>query len=524
VVSAFVIPNSLYSIEQTEAAKKAIRAQVTPVTQSYIAGETIVLRGQVINDVLWEALQQFGLVRPVDNTANYMGSAALVIMLSGFMVLYLRKRPDHPMDDLISLILIAILFLLFLFGTRSVIPNRAIIPYLFPLPAFGLTIAVLFNAELGMVLSLVLSILAAYQLPNALDLSLFYTLSSFCGILVIGQARRVSSFIWAGFVTGIAGAAVILAYRLPEALTDWVGLATLIGTAMFNGLASASVTLLLQFLFAQILGLTTALQLLEISRPDHPLLQFLLRNAPGTYQHSLQVANLAEQAAEAIGADALLTRVGAIYHDAGKALNPLYFIENQIPGKLNPHDDLDPVTSAATIIQHVYDGVTLAKKHRLPPRIQYFITEHHGTMLTRYQYTKAVEAAGGQAENVSKEAFRYPGPRPRSRETALLMLADGCEARARAELPKDEVELRQLIQRVFDYCRSEGQLDDTRLTLKDLNTAMESFINTLRSIYHPRIVYPELKTNPPLSEPHNGTATVDYKSSSNSIPTIPLSK
>ena len=348
--------------------------------------------------------------------------------------------------------------------------------------------------------------------------------AAYVEFLSIGKARRVSSFIWAGLAIGAAGSAVILGYRLTDTQTDWFGLATLVGTAMFNGIASASMTLLFQFLFAQMLGLTTAMQLLEISRPDHPLLQFLLRNAPGTYQHSLQVSNLAEQAAEAIGADALLTRVGAIYHDAGKAVNPLYFIENQVPGNLNPHDDLDPLTSSATIIQHVSDGLAMAKKYRLPPRIQNFISEHHGTLLTRYQYTKAVEAASGQAELVDKDLFRYPGPRPRSRETALVMLADGVEARARAELPKDEIELRTLIKRVFEFCQTEGQLDETRLTLKDLTTAIDSFSNTLRGIYHPRIVYPELKPAPATPELPAGEPILDGNSSAQSIPTTPLIK
>jgi cyclic-di-AMP phosphodiesterase PgpH len=235
----------------------------------------------------------------------------------------------------------ALTLLIFLFAARLTIPNRTILPYVFPLPAFGLTIASLFTAEIGLIFSLVLSILAAYGLPNSLDLTLFYILSSLCGILVLGRARRIANFIWAGIAIGVAGTAVVTAYRLPETTTDLFGIATLALAAVFNGFASASLALLLQFLFSQILGLTTSLQLLDISRPDHPLLQFIMRNAPGTYQHSLQVANLAEQAAEAIGADALLVRVGALYHDAGKATNPSFFIENQIPGQGNPHDELD---------------------------------------------------------------------------------------------------------------------------------------------------------------------------------------
>ncbi len=281
-------------------------------------------------------------------------------------------------------------------------------------------------------------------------------------------------------------------YRLQDNLADLVGITTLTLAAFFNGMASASLTLILQFLFAQLLGLATALQLLEISRPDHPLQQFILQNAPGSYQHSLQVAIMAEQAADRIGADSLLVRVGAVYHDAGKALNPLFYIENQIPGKLNPHDDLDPVVSAQTIIRHVPDSVQLAKKYRLPSRIIDFMREHHGTMLTRYQFARALEAARDDPEKVDINLFRYPGPRPQSRETALLMLADGCQARARAELPQDEEELTMLVRKVIAYCQQEGQLDDTRLTLRDLNVITEAFVKTLQNTYHPRIRYPEI--------------------------------
>jgi putative nucleotidyltransferase with HDIG domain len=328
-------------------------------------------------------------------------------------------------------------------------------------------------------------------------------ISSLFGILLLGKGLRIGSFFWSGIGIGAAGSAVILAYRLPDSLTDLVGLATLTGSAFFNGLASASLALILQFLLAQLLGMSTALQLLEISRPDHPLQQLILQNAPGSYQHSLQVAIMAEQAAEKIGSDALLVRVGAIYHDAGKAINPLFFIENQIPGNLNPHDDLDPSVSAQTIIRHVKDGVHLARKHRLPARIIDFMWEHHGTLVTRYQYTKAVETAGNDPNAVNLDNFRYPGPRPQSRETALLMLADGCQARARAELPQDEEEIRALIRKVINYCQQEGQLDDTRLTLRDLNLITESFVKTLQNTYHPRIRYPELSpADKPAPNPH----------------------
>jgi putative nucleotidyltransferase with HDIG domain len=267
----------------------------------------------------------------------------------------------------------------------------------------------------------------------------------------------------------------------------------MLGAALLNGIASTSLTVILQFFLAQFLGMTTALQLMEVSRPDHPLLQLVLRNASGTYQHSLQVANLAEQAAERIRADALLTRVGALYHDVGKVLNPIFYIENQIPGSPNPHDKLDPVTSAGIIIHHVIDGVELARKYRIPKRIRDFIVEHHGTMITRYQYVRALEAADGDESLVDMEQFRYPGPRPKSRETAILMLADGSEARVRAERPKNEEEMRAVVKAVIENRVAMGQLDETELTLEELEQIADSFTGTLRGMYHPRIEYPKLE-------------------------------
>jgi hypothetical protein len=203
---------------------------------------------------------------------------------------------------------------------------------------------------------------------------------------------------------------------------------------------------------------------------------------------------MAEQAAKEIGADQLLTRVGVLYHDAGKAANPSFFIENQIAGDINSHDDLDPYLSAATIIQHVPDGVELAKKYRLPERIIDFVKEHHGTLMTKYFYVKAIEMNNNESSSVDVNEFRYPGPIPQSKETALLMLADGVEARARADKPVNREELEKIIHGVIDFCLKEGQLEDTDLTMKDLNIIVNSFSNTLINTYHPRIKYPELKT------------------------------
>lgn len=500
LVAPLIIPNSTLSEDLTAKARDEAEAAVEPVQRTFAVGQIIVQHGQIVQAEDVEALEVAGLVNQDNTLNNFLGSVALVMILAVFVGLYLYRRRAHPLDDLRSLVLVSLVFNLFLLLVRFAIPYRAILPFIFPVAAFGLTLATSFNLEIGIMFAVVLSILAGYNLPGSLEITVYYLIGSMTGILVLGRGRRIAGFFWASIGISAANFAVILAYRLGDPSTDWLGLATLAGASVTNGLASASLTLILQYAFSQTLGITTALQLLEISRPDHPLLQFILRNAPGTYQHSLQVANLAEQAAEKINADSLLVRVGALYHDAGKALNPQFFIENQVKGKENPHDEIEPALSAAIIINHVKDGLTLARKFRLAPRIQEFISEHHGTQLTRYQYNRALEAANGLAESVDEKLYRYPGPAPRSRETALLMLADGCEARARAELPKNEAELRILVQKVIDYALKEKQLDQTRLTLNDLNKIADSFVSTLMGIYHQRIAYPEAK-QPADSDP-----------------------
>ena len=495
LVSAFITPNSFNSPELTDAARQDARDAVEPIVQTYKPGEMVVAAGQVINAAQLEALETLGLIEPGQQWQDYVGIGALVTLTTTFLGMYFYRSRRKYLFEVRSLVLIALVFIIFLTAARLVIPNRTVVPYLYPLPAFGLLLATLFGLESGLIFSLVICILASYGLPNTLDLMPYFLLSSLTGVLVLGQARRVWTFFRSGIAIAGAGIAMILAFRIPFTEMDWVGIATLIGAALFNGIASASITLLLQYFLAQTLGLTTPLQLLEISRSDSPLLQYFLRHAPGTYQHSLQVANLAERGAESIGADALLTRVGALYHDVGKTAKPTFFIENQVPGNINTHDDIDPVESSNSITEHVREGVRLARKYRLPRRIDDFILEHHGTMLTRYQYTKAIEAAGGDETKVNPEQFRYPGPRPQSRETALLMLADGTEARVRAMKPQSEDELAKIVHNAIEHVQVSGQLDDTQLTLSDLNKIAEAFIATLRGTYHPRIEYPKEKNN-----------------------------
>lgn len=515
LVEPFVIANSFYNEELTRSAREKAAAGVTPIMRSFQAGETIVQRGQVLKAEDIEALQAFGLVQPKPDVGFWLQSVLVAFLIVTYLFLYIRRKKAIISDMRLLTVMIA-LFLLFLYTAR-VLPTDNLFPYVFPYAAFSMVIAALVvNSEVAMLTSLGLAILIAYAQPNALELLMYTLVSSQFSVLALGKARRIVSFIIAGLTGGAAGALVLIVLIRLSGPTDPISIIYITAAVLFGGIASAGFALLLQFVSAQYLGFSTALHLIDISRPDHPLLRMLLTNAPGTYQHSLQVANLAEQAAERINADVLLVRVGAIYHDIGKALNPAFYIENQVAGATNPHDQLDPTVSARIIISHVADGLNLARKYRLPRRIQDFISEHHGTMIARYQYARAVQMAGGDESKVDIEQFRYPGPKPRSRETAILMLADGCEARVRAEMPKDEQTLRQVIKSVFDHRIAMGQLDETPLTLRDLSELMDAFSTILRNVYHPRLIYPKLE-----EESESAPATSQDQASSEETP-IPL--
>jgi putative nucleotidyltransferase with HDIG domain len=501
LVSPLVAVNSFYSPELTETARQAAREAVQPVTQSYREGQTIVLRGQVVSDVIFEALTNAGLIQLKNPVYEYLGAAVVVIISALMVALYYYRRKTTFLSDLRSLLLLAGLFLVFLITARVIMPNRTLLPYLIPVPAFALLVAALFGLERGVVFGLLMGVLAAYGTPDGMALMPYYLLTSLCGVLAMGEARRITQFFYA--VAGVAGSgmAVVAAYRLAFTDTDWIGIVTLLGAALLYGIVSSALVLPLQYLLAQFLGVTTPMQLLEISRPDSPLLNYFLQRAPGTYQHSLQVANLAEQAADRIGADTLLTRVGALFHDIGKATNPLFFVENQPPSQIDSHDDLPPEESAATIIRHVTDGLELGQKYRLPRRLRDFIQEHHGTLITRYQYNRAVQLAGGDASRVDESKFRYPGPSPRSKETALLMFADGVEARARAERPTTDDEIRTIVSGVIESRQKYGQLNNTPLTQRDLSDITDSFVATLQVTYHPRLDYPKEQTTVTIESP-----------------------
>ena len=313
LVQAFVIPNSLYDGQLTDAARQEARSNVAPVTRSFMTGEIIIQAGKVITVTDYEALQQYGLAQPNNRWQDILSSAGLTIITAAIFIFYLRRNPELFSGNMgiRKLTVLVSLFLLFLIIARLSIPGHAVLPYVYPVMGFALTISALFSAELALISVVPLTYLIPYGLADAQVLTIYYLLGSMFGVFVLRRAHRLTSFFWSGAAIAIAGSMVAIAYRIIQPTADWVGMATLALAATINGIASASIGLIFHYYLSPLLGKIAHLQLIELSRPDHPLQQLLLRNAPGTYQHSLQLANLVEQAAETIGADATLARVGA---------------------------------------------------------------------------------------------------------------------------------------------------------------------------------------------------------------------
>jgi putative nucleotidyltransferase with HDIG domain len=326
-----------------------------------------------------------------------------------------------------------------------------------------------------------------FMAGGSLELTVYALAGGLIASLSLYRVESLSAFLWAGVYVALANLAVILAFHWPSQDYDAVKLLTLAGFSLVNGGLSASLTLAGFYLLGTLFDITTSLQLMELARPTHPLLRELLLKAPGTYHHSILVSNLAEEAASRIGADPLLARVGAYYHDVGKIVRPYFFVDNQVEG-INVHERLDPRTSAQIVISHVKDGLDLAKKYRLPSKVRDFIPQHQGTGLATYFYCKARE---GEGDTVNEENFRYPGPKPQTKETAIVMLADSCEAVVRAERPASLEEIEELVRKVISSKMLDGQLDECDLTLRDLDGIRDAFVSILQGVFHPRIKYPE---------------------------------
>lgn len=488
-VRNFIVPNTFPNPEGTEEARARARESVEPVYVTLEEGEIIVREGEVTTSLAWEALGKLGLRQPqigwIDITVRVLLTSLLVLILALYL-LYL-----HPTfwDSWRDMLLVGLLAALAVLAAKLMIPGHVVLGYLFPLAAISMLLTALVDTEIAIVVTILLSLIVGFIAGGSLEFVLYCFAGGAVASLRLWRIERLNAFLWAGVYVALSNLSVILLFRALEQDHDLLGTFQIAGASVANAILAMSLTLGGFFLFSNVLNITTSLQLLELGRPTHPLLRELLLKAPGTYHHSLMVGNLTEQAAQAVGANALLARVGAYYHDIGKMLRPYFFAENQSDG-VNPHDRLDPQTSAQIITSHVKDGLQLAKKYGLPQEIRDFIPQHHGTALSSYFYQEALEQAESSAAT-SEERFRYPGPKPRSREAAILMLADEVEAASRANRPRSVEELGELVGSLMRARMEDGQLDESDLTLRDLQRIEETFVNVLQGVYHPRIKYPE---------------------------------
>ncbi len=383
-------------------------------------------------------------------------------------------------------ILNASLLFLIAFSTGYFISKNNLPPYYIPFSLVPMLAMLLFsNMEIAVVISLGASVSLAWSSLNPLQLIMLFLTSAVISAKFSTNARKRTTVIKAGLATGITQAVVFIATSFaPDKNTFFQG-----GLFIVNGIASSMIVLGILPVFEYLFKALTNISLLELADFHHPLLELLVQEAPGTYHHSLIVGNLSETASRAIGANPLLSRVGSYYHDIGKLQKPEYFSENQDREK-NRHDELAPNMSKLVIMNHVKEGLELAKKYRINPVLIDFIEQHHGKSLVYYFYRRALENPEEDQE-IQEEGFRYPGPKPNSKETAIVLLADSVEAAARAMKDPTPSKIEELVHKVINNKFIDGQLDECDLTLKDLEKISAVFIKLLCGIYHSRATYPE---------------------------------
>ncbi len=511
IVGDLIRANATINEEATALARSQAGNAVTNVIRFFERGQLVVSSGQIITQSDYEALNQLGLLRPVDKRLQETVRAGLGSIITMVMVgLYLsRFRPSLLYSEPRLLTLLAVIFLITLGGARVALSGEF---YIYPAAALAFIYVAIAGHQIAIIGVLSLSFLVGLMSVGVFENVALILIGGMIGALSLRRSERLNSFFFAGVMVALGYMAVAISFVITSTDPNRVSeLVLLIVYSFVNGILTAAATIAAMYIITLLFNLPTALKMIELSQPNQPLLQRLLREAPGTYQHSLQVANLCDQAANAIGADAQLIHVAALYHDIGKMLNPAFFTENQ--GEMgNPHDALnDPYRSAEIIISHVTEGDELAKQYRLPNRIRDFIREHHGTQEVYVFYQQALALADGDASQVDSNDFRYPGPKPQTRETAIMMLADGAEASVRARQPKNKGEIEEMVRDVIEARRKSGQLNESNLTLNDLQTIHKIFVEMLQAVFHPRINYAEAvaRVRKPTPTPATVTQTVE---------------
>ncbi|MEO1368054.1 MAG: HDIG domain-containing metalloprotein, partial [Acidobacteriota bacterium] len=515
LLMAAVAPNLNFNSSATLELRRGAGESVGSVTHTFGKGEVIVRKGARIAELQAGALRL--LTGERDLTAFATASlGAFLFLASAALLMWLAARHEGREDRSCQRLFGESLILLTLHvaGVRLAIfiaealgaaiarePLSDVASYLFAIPFASLAVLtlLLYGRDLALVLSLVFALIAGRLAGGELmwEMSVFCLVSCLAAVFTLDrlQFRQRSWMMRAATVIAVVNAfGVVVLQLLDQRIETWghLGFDVLCGAA--GGLLAAVFVSFTVPLFESLFGLTTTIKMIELANPNLPLLRRLALEAPGTFQHSLAVANLAKAGVEAIDGDSVLVHTGALYHDIGKMFRPQYFIENQPAGR-NPHDKIQPSMSALILINHVKEGLELAEKYALPAPIHDAIEQHHGTRLIKFFYNRAKERADPDTSEPSEDEFRYSGPKPQNKEMGVLMLADGVEAASRTLVEPSRQKIRGVLRAIFDDCLQDGQLEMTNLTLGDLKKVEAAFQRVLENIHHRRVDYPGFDFN-----------------------------
>jgi putative nucleotidyltransferase with HDIG domain len=487
VLAAALRPNLALNNVKIARLKERVRREVPDVIRH--KNEVLIAKNQVVTENDLQMLKELHLIADESNRIRVFLSLSFFILLLVVLglVYILQFQPWlFKQERLLYLLLILLLLVVGMIKVFSLADTQSL-PYLAPVSFATMLISIMVNPQLALSMAAILSLFGGIIVDFSLALTVFYFVSGMVSVLALKDFQRQRDLVRSGSLLMIVNAATAIALNL---LFRTAFKFDAVLFAIANGFLSSVLAIGSIPFVEHLFKLTSPIRLLELSNPGHPLLRRLQIEAPGTYHHSIMVGNLAEAAAEGIGADALWVRVGSYYHDIGKIKRPYFFVENQM-GQDNPHEKLNPTLSTLIITYHVKEGAEIAREHGLPDKLIAIIEQHHGTDLVRYFYKRATENVQGERENLIEEDFRYEGPKPRSKEAALVMLADSVEAAVRSLAKPTPAKVEALIQKIIRERLDDGQFDECDLTLRDLNSVKNSFLKVLGGMFHNRIEYPE---------------------------------
>ena len=491
LITSIVIPNVTLNSELTASIIKSKIESINPNRGVIDRGSRIIAKGEVVEGNKFQILSSYKAVfeSQIWSKSNFywllLGYSLLISLVFLMLFLFLKnyRLEIYNNNTKVTFILFNIIVMIFL--TTLVVKYDAKLVYITPLCILPLVLKTFFDARLGLFVHVLTILLLGFIVPNSFEFLFLQTIAGMVTILTVSELyKRANLFISVGQITFIYVLGYFAFFIIQEGnieLIQW----DYFGYFVLCGLLTLF-SFPLIYIYEKMFGLVSDVSLLELSDTNSKLLKELSNKAPGTFHHSLNVANLAEAAANEIGANAMLTRVGALYHDIGKMVNPTYFTENQM-SSINSHDELDPKESANIIIDHVIIGIEIAKKNKLPDRIIDFIRTHHGTRLVYYFYSKENEKSG----IASKEDFSYPGPTPFSKETAILMMADSVEAASKSLKEPTSSMLDEFVEKIIDSQLNQGQFLNANITLKEIQRIKKVLKKKLNNMYHLRIEYPE---------------------------------